>query len=344
MECNHCRKKATARRVLSSECLCGDCEKVVREQEEEIAAIKSRLDGEETDLIKDIAKDEVTVGSTDFWGNMKKLLDTKFDNFEQTIAVKLNQKIKEEVKVHVEKETADIRKELVAQKKESKKLSDEVIVLKSKLEDTITKLNSVEKSHIDNGTVTKNNLKYLVNTDRNRRAHNIIIFGLEEKVPLKILEIEGVYQELNEFCEEDKNIVDENIKWLHTDEEKVLGILKYLGIPQASNSTHLSESIRMGRVEGKRSLKIVFTNTDIARKIIAAAPKLKSAKKLQIFIKPDKTKGEREEFSRLLQRKKELMDTHPPIGGNQSRISLTKGILKVDGVQVDEFKPPQSIF
>ena len=29
--------------------------------------------------------------------------------------------------MHVEKETADIRKELVAQKKESKKLSDEVI-------------------------------------------------------------------------------------------------------------------------------------------------------------------------------------------------------------------------
>ena len=44
------------------------------------------------------------------------------------------------------------------------------------------------------------------------------------------------------------------------------------------------------------------------------------------------------------QRKTELQADYPVGEGDEQRVVLEKGVLKVDGVKVDEFKSVQSLF
>ena len=77
--------------------------------------------------------------------------------------------------------------------------------------------------------------------------------------------------------------------------------------------------------------------------IISKAYKLKDLNK-KIFLKPDKSFKEREEFQRLLKKKAECMLSHPTEEGQDSRVVLKKGVLKVDGVEVDRYQSPQTLF
>ena len=64
-----------------------------------------------------------------------------------------------------------------------------------------------------------------------------------------------------------------------------------------------------------------------------------------IYMKPDKTKAERDEYSRLGKKKDELLLRHPLADENgEPRVVLKSGVLLVDGVQVDCYKTPQSLF
>ena len=64
----------------------------------------------------------------------------------------------------------------------------------------------------------------------------------------------------------------------------------------------------------------------------------------KIFFNPDKTVKEREEFQRLLNEKKKYEISHVTEEGNERRVVLKKGTLTVDGVIVDTYKTPGSIF
>ena len=64
----------------------------------------------------------------------------------------------------------------------------------------------------------------------------------------------------------------------------------------------------------------------------------------KIFIKPDKSFKEREEFQRLLKNKGELVEAHPTEEGRNPRVVLQKGVLQVDGEEVDRYQSPQTIF
>ena len=87
---------------------------------------------------------------------------------------------------------------------------------------------------------------------------------------------------------------------------------------------------------------MTMKNGDMVRIIISKAPQLKALDK-KIFLKPDKSVKEREEFQRLLKRKEEAMIDHPAANG-QERVTLKNGSLTVDGVEIDSYKPPQTIF
>ena len=78
--------------------------------------------------------------------------------------------------------------------------------------------------------------------------------------------------------------------------------------------------------------------------ILRAAKNLKDLQNHTIYIKPDKTKSEVAEYRRLGQRKIDLEKDYPVATGDDPRVVLEKGVLKVDGVKVDEFKSVQSLF
>ena len=63
------------------------------------------------------------------------------------------------------------------------------------------------------------------------------------------------------------------------------------------------------------------------------------------FIKPDKTRKEREEFSRLGKKKEELMKSPPTSENGQHIVILSNGVLKLDGSGfIQRYKSPQSLF
>ena len=223
---------------------------------------------------------------------MKRLLDVKFDNFEQTLTIKIEQMIKNEVKSQLENETKEIYKELAVQKKDTKKATDEMNVLKTKLDEAVEKVNTLEQSNKECESIAKSNLKYLINTDRNRRANNIIIFGVKEDSPLNLNLSNNTEGDSGEISEsEDENA---KVKIFSTDKDKVDGLLEFLGLPQAKSS--VSNYTRLGSNNApNRPLKVIFTNTETARSILSAAPLLKSLH-LNIYIS-NQTKQKEKEMS-----------------------------------------------
>ena len=69
--------------------------------------------------------------------------------------------------------------------------------------------------------------------------------------------------------------------------------------------------------------------------------KLKQLAGFQIYIKPDKTRGEQAEFRRIGKRKDELLRQYE---NNRDRVKLKKGVIYLDDVEVDRYKSVQSLF
>ena len=65
---------------------------------------------------------------------------------------------------------------------------------------------------------------------------------------------------------------------------------------------------------------------------------------INIYVKPDKTKSEQTEFQRLGKKKEELLLKYPTVDENNPRVTLKKGSLQVDGVEVDKYEPVQTLF
>ena len=94
-----------------------------------------------------------------------------------------------------------------------------------------------------------------------------------------------------------------------------------------------------------RPIKICFKASNSTKLILENSKKLKNAfGDVNIYVKPDKTKAERDEFTRLGKRKKELMERHVTAEGDDERVILKKGRLIVDGVEMDCYKTPQTLF
>ena len=88
----------------------------------------------------------------------------------------------------------------------------------------------------------------------------------------------------------------------------------------------------------------MLTSRENAKDVLAKSTALSKYKEHTIYIKPDKSKSEQQEFTRLGKRKKELLDQNPTNEGQEPRVKLEKGVLKLDGIEVDRYKSVQSIF
>ena len=115
-----------------------------------------------------------------------------------------------------------------------------------------------------------------------------------------------------------------------------------------SDNLVIIDSFRLGKAgSGKpRPIKITFSTKNITASVLSKTAKLKELKNegLNIYIKPDKSKGEVAEFQRLGKRKDELLKDYPSVDEENPRVTLQKGSLKVDGVEVDKYEPVQTLF
>ena len=59
---------------------------------------------------------------------------------------------------------------------------------------------------------------------------------------------------------------------------------------------------------------------------------------------PDKTKKENEEFKRVGDKKRQLLEQYPTEDEANPRVVLQKGVLTLDGVEVTRYQPIQTLF
>ena len=186
--------------------------------------------------------------------------------------------IQVEIKAALDKCTKDIegvKKDLGESKKEVAKLTTQVTTLKNELAE-IAKENKNIKQTGDA------NLKYLINADRNLRKNDVMSFGVSENDELIFTNQNG----------------DETHR-ASTDGEKVASLLLHLG----SDPADLSYFQRMGRAsDNPRPFKVIMKSVVEAQKVITNGKKLNELD-MNIYVKPDKTKKEAEEFKRMVKRK-----------------------------------------
>ena len=128
------------------------------------------------------------------------------------------------------------------------------------------------------------------------------------------------------------------------DAEKVSFSFTHIGV----NENVVERHFRLGKQgqdpQNPRPIKVILNSGDSANDVLLQSRKLKSYETHNIYMKPDKSKSEQKEFTRLGKRKKELLEQNPTVGGQEPRVKLEKGVLKLDNVEVDRYSPVQSLF
>ena len=73
-----------------------------------------------------------------------------------------------------------------------------------------------------------------------------------------------------------------------------------------------------------RLIKVILNPGDSANDVPLQSGKLKSYETHNIYIRPDKSKSEQKEFTRLGKRKKELLEQNPTVGVKNQEQNLRK--------------------
>ena len=226
-----------------------------------------------------------------FWEQMNMLLDTKLNKFKE----KLNTNIKVEIK----KATDPMKTELDKLTAENKKINTELTVIKSKQKE--------EKERNDKM------VKVL-------KEHQTTITRSEKEMRLKRLILAGV-------PEDDITI---NGKPCKTDADKVNETLKSM-----DSNVSVSQCRRLGAKDRgsenrPRFIQIEFMNITDRNKVNKLSEKLKHNDDTKLFyLKADRSKEEREEYKRLRDVKKGLLEE-----GKTAEIKYGK--LYVDDTCVDQ--------
>ena len=279
-------------------------------------------------LTRALTRETVSINNETIIGNIK------YGEFKKWIQDELIGSLKQVIISEVETATKTLIDQLQQSKKEIKELKNNLAKSETKVVEIETKLAQIESetkaSHenilAENSTLKKacdNLVTYVVNLDRNIRRKNILIFGISETNNLKI-----------------------NNTVAKSDYGKVAAIFKFLNIEDYV----ITDYFRIGKKDSEtnrdRPIKVCLDCCSIVTEILSKSKKLKNLVKdnQAIYIKPDKTIKERQEFNRLLKRKADLMSQYPDDELNKNRVTLLKGSLKVDGVEVDNYKSPQTIF
>ena len=285
--CTKCNKKSTKTRLIDTETgECNECSDTAR-----IPAINL-----------DLMLSELSVRDFTVW-------------FKHELDDVIQKKVVEATKAVV-KDVENVKKDL-------KKAKDEIKDLTTKVNSLSASLTETKKERDELKKVSSNNLKYLINHDRNVRRSNVMLFGVPEK---ENMIINGA-----EAKDDDGKI------------NSLLAHLKVVDNVEIVYHTRLGKESEDSSEDLKRPIEIVMKNSNMSWLITSNSHLLKSLNQ-KIFFKPDKTPKEREEFQRLLKKKEECMLSHPTEEGSDSRVVLKKGVLTVDNRVIDRYNTPQTLF
>ena len=257
-KCAVCKNNATKKRVLDHNGVCSECNVSV--------VLPPSVNIDEKQCMGEIT-----------FGDFKNWITTELQGIVNTI---------------VNKQLELTTKALEDLKKENKELSKKLAKAETRLDKAIADQGKTVAANTDNcnknKSVSDNNLKYLVNLDRNTRRKNVIMFGIPENEDLEIAGMDSASD----------------------DDQKRDSILEYMGCPNVWDDLKILDTFRLGKVGPKpRPLKISLLTKEMADSILSKSKKLKELKDnedINVYVKPDKTKGEQTEFQRLGERKKAL--------------------------------------
>ena len=151
-KCEICKMKVTQKRKLDDNNVCNECK------------LHSNTD--------------IPIGIDDD----KCMGDIAFGEFKNWMKAELRVLVRSIVLEEIEVTT----KQVDELKKENKTLLTRLQESEKNLQEMAKEMETMKVSNKDQKTVSDNNLKYLINSDRNKRRNNIVLFGVQEDENLVI--------------------------------------------------------------------------------------------------------------------------------------------------------------
>ena len=105
------------------------------------------------------------------------------------------------------------------------------------------------------------------------------------------------------------------------DAEKVSFIFNHIGVDENVVEGHFRLGKQGQNPQKPRPIKVILNSEDNANDVLLQSRKLKCYETHNIYIKPDKSKSEQKEFTRLGKRKEELLEQNPTVGGQEPRVT-----------------------
>ena len=293
--CRNCGKKATRNRTLNlTTAVCSACE-------DDPPAAEEEETNDETEIADDAPLSDIRFGDLKSW--FKK---------------ELRSTVKDIVKEELQAELGVVKQEVGNLKTKVSTNETSIASCSTKVEKLEERMEKLEKEEKETTSMSKNNLKYLINLDRNERRQNVLFMGLPEGD----LVVEG-----------------ETSK---TDDDKCRFLFQFMGVTDVRSA--VKEMFRLGAKsdDKTRPLKVRFNSSSPASAVLKAGKKLKDlGEDYNIYVKPDKTKAEQEEFKRIGKRKEEVLLEY---NNDESKVKLEKGVLYANGIEVDRYKSVQTLF
>ena len=266
--CKACGKKETNKRALNIDNVCSECET-------KIPSVNIENLTENDDNIK---LSEASLGDFKSWidGTIRLTIQTEMKTYSEML----------------NEEVGKLKTELNTTKIELKDGKNDIQNIKLENVELSKNLNDLKET-------TDNNIKYLLNMDRNNRRRNAIFFGIPEEEKLQIGE-------------------GENRIELSNDIDKISFMIDFMG----GDKHQVANVYRLGKKGDKiRPIKTTFLSDIAAKYILTNSNKLANLK-LNIYVKQDRSKGEMEEFKRLGKRKEQLIQEYPSTDETTHALSL----------------------
>ena len=296
--CSSCGRKGTGKRQIDQQTsTCADCAPQVAPQVAEVSPEAPATAPEVSSELHAI-DDSETLNNISFGA-----LKTWLTGVNASMVSQFETKLMQEV-ISIRQDLESTKTSLTETNSRVEKLQKDVADLKKSNERTFRageeRTKSLEDETKQLKTVGQNNLKYLINLDRNIRREHIVIFGVPE---------------------DGKDLVANEIS-AKTDVDKCNMIFRYINVPMDS-----IYPFRLGKptAEKVRPIKVKCPSSNIVGQILTASKKLKDLPNQTIYIKPDKTKSEVVEYQRLGTRKSELLLQYPTEEGGGTKSSSGKG-------------------
>lgn len=233
-----------------------------------------------------------------------------FSDFMKPIQDKLNEH---------EKRITTLENKCEATNESVSKVEEKTNIIEQKLTAAGTKIKNLESANEKLKNVVTKQQSHISSQDKNARFKNIVIAGLCE----------------NALLDENGNEI------ASADEEKVQVVLDALQLDDIQfNHCRRTGNKDQGPQARPRFLIVEFQKQNDRNKVRSGAHLLNNFQHLKnLRIKADLSKAERDEYKRLYGVKDKLVAENP-----LATIVVEKGLLKMDGVQVDKYSVKNAVF